>query len=631
LKNAVKYQPQIDGLRGISVLAVIFYHLNSSWLPGGYLGVDVFFVISGYLITSIILVGLANKNFSILTFYERRIRRILPSFLFVISLTFLTGSLILPPADLMNLSASQFASVLFSSNLYFLRSIAYSAGPTEWVPLLHTWSLSVEEQFYLVVPAILMVVSASKKFRIKYVLFAFLLGSFVIYSLMLFLFPRGAFYLLPSRAWELLIGSLLAACLFERKDKKVIKRFHPLITYLALGILFFSLIVLKNNSYLWGFGVVIPVICTVTIIRLSADGLHQNRILDSRLLTSIGRISYSAYLIHYPLIVLWKTAFPNKFNLYFQLLLLLLCLFLAAIQTKFIEMPFRDAKRIPTKFALPLIFSISFLLCGLGFVGKATNGFDAIKSNQISHDRRYLLVNGPKEIQILESMGWGKQITRNAGLIASAPFVLVIGDSMASDITFAGNLTETKFKFLRFDLDDECMEVAIHPRIKHSGYLAANCALDNTLLVNYISAADAVIIAADWEDSTYAFGIELAHKISQEKQTLLIGPFNFLRIASASYLFAASDGLGTDFQKKMFQRVDKEKLEIDKIMADSIANYRNITFISKYKLFCHQSVQSCDIFNGDKLLWRDDLHVNLEGAKVLGPLIVKAITRSNYP
>jgi len=630
LKNAVKYQPQIDGLRGISVIAVIFYHLNSSWLPGGYLGVDIFFVISGYLITSIILVSLANKNFSILTFYERRIRRILPSFLFVISLTFLTGCLILPPADLMNLSASQIASVLFSSNFYFLRSIAYSAGPTEWVPLLHTWSLSVEEQFYLVIPAILIISSASKKYRIKSLLINLLLGSFVVYLLMLFMFPRGAFYLLPSRAWELLIGSLLAAHLFEKKDLQSSKRFHPLITYLALGMLFFSLIILKSNSYLWGFGVVIPVISAAVIIKLSADGLYQNRILESRLLISVGKISYSAYLIHYPLIVFWKTVYPNKFNLPFQLILFMLCLFLATIQTKFIEMPFRDVKRIPTRIALPLIFSISFMLCGLGFVGKVTNGFDTIKFNQISLDRRYLLVNGSKETQIVESMGWGKRITTDTDLVANTPFILTIGDSMAADITFAGNITQSNVKFLRFYLDDKCMELGLHAKLKLSGDREANCGVDNRLLINSINAAQAVIIAADWENSTYVTGIKLARRISQEKQTLLVGPFNFSRISFASYLFAKSEGLSADFQKKMFQRVDKEKLNIDNIMANSISNYDNVTFISKYKLFCHQSVQSCDIFNSGKLLWRDDLHVSLEGAKVLGPVILTAITKSNH-
>ncbi len=626
-----KYQPQIDGLRGISVIAVIFFHLNSSWLPGGYLGVDVFFVISGYLISSIIFESIANKTFSILNFYERRVRRILPSFLFVISLTFLTGYLILPPADLMNLSASQFASVLFSSNFYFLRSIAYSAGPTEWVPLLHTWSLSVEEQFYLIMPAILVIASVSKKIRIRHLLIGLLLGSFAVYSLMLFTFPKGAFYLLPSRAWELLIGSLLAAYLFERRDIKSSEKSHPLITYLALGMLFFSLINFESNSYLWGFGVVLPVISTAIIIKLSAEGRYRNGILESRILVSVGKISYSAYLIHYPLIVFWKTAYPNKINLLSQLTLFILCFFLASIQTKFVEMPFRDTKRVPTRLALPLILSLSLLLCGLGYVGKVTQGFDAIKSNQVSLDRRYLLVNTPKETQIIQSMGMEKPITTNIDLIANTPYILTIGDSMSGDISVAGNIIQSDVKFLTFDLDDKCMELALHPKMKLPGDLVANCAVDNKLLANSIKTASAVIIAADWENSTYATGIELAYKISKEKQTLLVGPFNFLRIASASYLFAKSDGLNTDFEKKMFQRVDKEKVDIDNIMGNSVSNSNEITFISKYKLLCHQSVQSCDIFSNNKLLWRDDLHVTLEGAKALSPIILTAIAKLNHP
>jgi hypothetical protein len=462
-------------------------------------------------------------------------------------------------------------------------------------------------------------------------LIGLLLGSFVVYSLLLFTFPKGAFYLLPSRAWELLIGSLLAAYLFERRDLQSSKKFHPLITYLALGMLFFSLINFESNSYLWGFGVVLPVISTAILIKLSADGRYRNRILESRLLVWVGKISYSAYLIHYPLIVLWKTAYPNKFNLLFQLTLFMLCLFLAAIQTKFIEMPFRDAKRVPTRLALPLILSFSLLLCGLGFVGKVTHGFDAIKSNQVPLDRRYLLVNNLKEYQILESMGMEKPITKNIELIANIPYILAIGDSMSGDIAFAGNITQSKVKFLRFDLDYKCIELALHSKMKLSGDLVANCAEYNRLLLNSIKAASAVIIAADWEASTYATGIKLAYKVSKEKQTLLIGPFNFLRIASASYLFAKSEGLNTEFEKKMFQRVDKEKVNIDKIMANSISNHDNITFISKYKLFCHQSVQSCDIFSGDKLLWRDDLHVSLEGAKALSPIILTAITKSIHP
>lgn len=205
----MNYRPDIDGLRTLAVMPVILFHAGASWMPGGFVGVDIFFVISGYLISSIILREVQAGEFSFLRFYERRLRRIIPALLVMLVVTVAVFQVIALPDQAQSTAASAIAALLSVSNFYFWRQSGYFAPAAEFMPLLHTWSLAVEEQFYLIFPVILL---AIWKLRLP-VRWTVAIGTVLAFAVGLWLSvnkPSVAYYLLPARAWELAIGAVLA-------------------------------------------------------------------------------------------------------------------------------------------------------------------------------------------------------------------------------------------------------------------------------------------------------------------------------------------------------------------------------------------------------------------------------------
>jgi len=212
----MEYRREIDGLRAIAVLPVILYHAGFSWFSGGYVGVDVFFVISGYLITSILLKDLAQGNFSIVKFYERRARRILPALALVLLCSIPFAWLWLLPSQFQNFSRAVMATSLFASNILFWRSSDYFAPAAEETPLLHTWSLAVEEQFYIFFPIFLLLLW---RFGKNITFYAVILVSFISLALSEYgwrNYPTANFYLIITRAWELGVGAICAFYLFDK-------------------------------------------------------------------------------------------------------------------------------------------------------------------------------------------------------------------------------------------------------------------------------------------------------------------------------------------------------------------------------------------------------------------------------
>jgi peptidoglycan/LPS O-acetylase OafA/YrhL len=203
------YRPEIDGLRAIAVIAVVMFHLGLG-CPGGFVGVDIFFVISGFLITGIVQRRIENKTFSFEDFFSRRIRRIFPALAVMIITSIAAGYLILLPEDLAELGKSSVAQALFVANFYFASDTGYFAGPAELKPLLHTWSLAVEEQFYFIFPILLLILQRLNRGRLVLLLAVAFLISFSASIYGLYVFPTATFFLLPTRAWELLTGCLLA-------------------------------------------------------------------------------------------------------------------------------------------------------------------------------------------------------------------------------------------------------------------------------------------------------------------------------------------------------------------------------------------------------------------------------------
>ena len=358
----LSYRPEIDGLRAIAVMAVIFYHAQISILgiepfKGGYIGVDIFFVISGYLITSLILKELeANKNFSFLSFYERRCRRLLPVLFFVI-LVFLPFSwfYLIPPA-FEDFSKSILYAVGFGSNFFFHYSgLEYAGVAGMYKPFLHTWSLSVEEQYYIIFPIFLY-------FTFKY----FNKYLFQILSLVLiisFLFAEwgsknyisATFYFIHSRMWELLAGSMLAYLEIKKGSRSENKTLNELLP--ILGILFIVFFIIFNNDKINhpSFKTFFPVIGTCLFIWFSKKETLLGKVMSLKLLVGIGLISYSLYLWHYPIFSFLRITDSIQGNILMKILTFIILILLSIITYFLIESPFRDKKKIKTKLFFQLL------------------------------------------------------------------------------------------------------------------------------------------------------------------------------------------------------------------------------------------------------------------------------------
>jgi peptidoglycan/LPS O-acetylase OafA/YrhL len=353
------YRPEIDGLRAVAVLAVVLFHAGLG-VPGGFVGVDVFFVISGFLITSLILKDLQAGTFSLAHFWERRARRIIPAAVVMVMVVLMAGWFLLLPSDYAAAGKSAGMHALFASNFHFWRSTNYFASSADEQPLLHTWSLAVEEQFYIIVPFLLLLLFRYPLFRRRGPLLVLLIPAFMIsLALSVFLLPRApaaTFYLLPTRAWELLAGSIVAllpAVSLSRLCREVL-------CGLALAAILIPCFLYHKETPFPGLAALPSCLGTCLLIWASSDSRPGARaplsavgsLLSSKPLVFIGLISYSLYLWHWPLFAFstyWALE-PSSASL--RGALGAASVVLAILSWRFVETPFRVRRCGSTRTAM---------------------------------------------------------------------------------------------------------------------------------------------------------------------------------------------------------------------------------------------------------------------------------------
>jgi peptidoglycan/LPS O-acetylase OafA/YrhL len=359
------YRPDIDGLRAISILLVVTYHAHPWLVPSGFIGVDIFFVISGFLITQIILNDIRAKRFSVSRFYGRRIRRIFPALTIVLATTFAVGWFVLLPDRLQLLGKNVVAGVAFAANLFQITQAGYFSPSAVENPLLHLWSLGIEEQFYMFWPPILLLITGSAKRRLWFGLLA--AGSFCAGLGVFFGYKDLSFYLPIARAWELLAGSVLVD--LNLPKRRTILSENLLSTSGLIAILV-SALVLNSDSRFPGILAILPVMGAVLILA-SPNSLLNRQILSSRIFVWIGLISYPLYLWHWPLLsylVILRNGVPNFLEIWAALITAVI---LSAITYRFVEGPLRRRPAI--------VPTLSAGLAAVGAVGIAaiiTNGFE---------------------------------------------------------------------------------------------------------------------------------------------------------------------------------------------------------------------------------------------------------------
>ena len=367
----MRYRADIDGLRAISVIAILLYHANIAGFKGGFVGVDVFFVISGYLITSIIAQEIKKDQFSITGFYERRIRRIFPALFMVLGFSYIMAFFLMMPYDFKLFSLSLVTATLFTSNLTFEHQAGYFDSQAEAKPLLHTWSLAVEEQFYIFFPLFLIIIN--RYFKGKWV--PFILGAAIV-SLILSIWcvvnaPNAAFYLAPFRCWELMLGSMLSLKVLPKINLKWLRQS---LGGMGLALVFGSIWLVSKQVPFPGLNALYPTMGAAFIIYSGEyEQTWVSRLLGNRAFSFIGKISYSLYLWHWPLLVFAQYYQQEVLTPLLTWVTIFFSVVVAILSWKFVESPFRSKALISGKKLFSqagLIMTLALILGLTGFLGK---------------------------------------------------------------------------------------------------------------------------------------------------------------------------------------------------------------------------------------------------------------------
>jgi peptidoglycan/LPS O-acetylase OafA/YrhL len=362
----MKYRREIDGLRALAVIPVILFHAGINLFSGGFIGVDVFFVISGYLITTIILEELEQGKFSVINFYERRARRILPVLFFVMALSIPFAWALLSPFDLNSFSKSLITVPIFLSNIFFWRDGGYFDTSSELKPLLHTWSLAVEEQYYVLFPIFLILTWKLGKKIITSLLIVLAIVSLLVAQWGSTKYPIPTFFLLPTRGFEILIGALISLYINHKSSIISINQsINQSISIVGLILIIYAVFAFDKNTPSPSLHTLIPLLGTSLIILYASPNNLVGKILGGKILVYLGLISYSLYLWHQPILSFSRYYFSSISNI----LLFAILFFTVSISSftwYFIERPFRNRNTFSTKliFISSAIITLFFIIFG---------------------------------------------------------------------------------------------------------------------------------------------------------------------------------------------------------------------------------------------------------------------------
>jgi peptidoglycan/LPS O-acetylase OafA/YrhL len=422
----------IDGLRALAVVPVVLFHFGLGGISGGFVGVDVFFVISGYLITAIIFRELSAGRFSFVDFWARRARRIIPALSVLMLATLVVGWILLPPNDYSQLGRAVRYQAMFISNVLFMRQDGYFNPASDFKPLLHTWSLSVEEQYYIFFPLLMVLLTRYLK-HWRLALGGLLLVSFVLNVWMIRREPDAAFFLLPMRAWELLCGAMLAVMpVSTLKLRPVVYQLISAAGFVAVLIAIFGF---KPSTPFPGWAALLPV--TGATAMLWANGQAPTwvgRLLSTRLLVGIGLISYSLYLWHWPVFVFANAASVDGMQPREALAWVALSVALGWMSWRFVELPFREKRWLAGR--KPVLVGGLMAMVGIAAIGQTIRSADGVPDRLSGQAMRYAQArdwqSGQLECLLQRDAPDLTKVCRFGGDETTSPAQLVWGDSHAA-------------------------------------------------------------------------------------------------------------------------------------------------------------------------------------------------------
>ncbi|MBV1880904.1 MAG: acyltransferase [Pseudomonadales bacterium] len=642
------YRPDIDGLRSIAVLLVVIFHAGFDFIPGGFIGVDVFFVLSGYLITTILFREISDKTFSFSSFYQRRIRRLMPALFSVLLVVSVFSVVFLLPSDLVSYAKSLFFTALSLSNMYFWRENGgYFEGNTQEVPLLHTWSLSVEEQYYVIWPIYLIVCAKLFPKRWLVILTAILFIASLFFSEWVTRVAIGAsYYLLPTRIFELLIGSGLALVWSRLPDLN--RATNSVLSLVGLSLIVWSAFYLSKNHGFPGFNALYPA-CGAGLLLISGRGSAGivNQILSCRPFVWIGLISYSLYLWHWPIIV-FVHYIGVEFTATISLFIIAISIFIAWLNWRFIETRYRyikgaDFKRTIVKlFILPLalisIFSIIIVATnGLPsrFSSKVVQMQNAIDTRPSDLRKRCHSPSRDSDKQPMETCRLG-----NAD--RAIPNVLMLGDSHANHFTgFVDELAKRSGDAILDYTLDGCLPIFDFIAANNQ-HFAQLCDGRNNISRNYIASNsfEKVILSGQWPVVIEAEGTTSSE--SGYKLALSVGLQRTIKaiISSGAQPIIIKNGARANtlspkcpITKILYNEsimcdlnvVDmiQENIVIESIFDELAAQFPELLLIDPKEVMCGDKVCYSEL--DDVPLYLDGNHLNDIGSRVIAKHYLKAL------
>jgi peptidoglycan/LPS O-acetylase OafA/YrhL len=605
------YRPDIDGLRAVSILAVVWYHAFPEFVPGGFVGVDIFFVISGFLITRIIVGELAINSFSVLAFYQRRIRRIFPALIVVLATTYAVGWFVLLPRDFKFLGDNIVGGAAFFANLLQLQGQDYFAPDATTNPLLHLWSLGIEEQFYIFWPLLLILLSGHRR-RVA-IISAIAIVSLAANLVVVSDHQAIAFYSPATRAWELLAGALLArpnadgiACLRDIPDN--IKAAAGLLLFvLAIGLL-------DHTSKYPGWSALMPVSGAALLID-ARESIANRRFLSHRIMTFIGLVSYPLYLWHWPLLSylgILRGGVPN----FLEKDLAVGLAFILACGTYFlVERPLRRRRST--------VIGLAMAMMSIGLIGLGT-----ILASGLS-------IRFPPEISDIASLparensGFRAECFPESGAVPTdrratciesgpGPLIFVWGDSTAAALYPGLKKAQQRYAFRIAQFTTP----ACAPLI--GGMANAQCAALNADTFDTITTIrpDVLLLHATWREDTDLAALRetiLALRRAGVGRIVIIGPVPFWKRSLPFTLVNAYR-----LQHRLPDRIAGGVFGAgaDGLM-ENFSNAERVEYISALKRFCN--VDGCLTRTGpsarDVMAW-DQAHLSEKGSEFLGEAIV---------
>lgn len=635
MNNLFKYRPEIDGLRALAVLPVILFHAGYNNFEGGYVGVDIFFVISGYLISSIIIYEVELGKFSLKNFYERRARRILPALFSVILISAPFAWFILLPADLELFNNSAFSALTFWSNYIFYFEIDYFETSSRLKPLLHTWSLSIEEQFYIIFPILLLFFfKFKKKYFIIFISIIAILSLFVaqwggnlkltypfIEKEILF-FNQSAltnFFLPFGRIWELIIGILIS---FYIKKNGQPNYYNQIFSLIGIVLILYSIFTFTKETNYPSFQTLFPTVGTALIIIFTNKNTLAFKLFSQKILVFFGLISYSAYLYHYPIFTFVEYSNFIEFNNLNKIFLIFLTFILSYLSWKFIEKPFRKKSIISSKnfyFFLGLLYSLVLIL----FV--ITNNNKGFKSRFDKDFENFSINFNIKELEE-ETSVFKDELRKNDGFANdNKKKILIIGNSVAVDLLMV--FDQNKELFNDYEFKEYYFKLENLFENSQKNKINLNKLIESELFIN----ADVLMISTLYNEYETSFIknniIKLLYDITAKHGKLLV-------VTSNSPVFYDDRGINPILsillknKKNKISEIELNKLYYEKLNSKFIrigkkvkqfTNELDIIFLNKFDYSCSLNEKSCDaLTDKGNLIYFDGIHYTKKGAKYFG-------------